>query len=134
MQEWDAGSWVTQSCKCLLWLSQYSQVSDATVCYNNTQRRLLTCLRTHSVIQPKHVVGAYQVVNAFCFLFNCYGKILPTVGHTALWTSLISFFVILVAVPAKAQTHQDAKFVFATFTNNTGWTSNGIGVSCLLSF
>jgi len=82
-----------------------------------------------SVIQPKHVVGAYQVVNAFCFLFNCYGKILPAMGHAALWTSLISFFIILVAVPAKAETHQNAKFVFATFYNNTGWTSNGIGTS-----
>ena len=84
---------------------------------------------TLSVIEAKHVVGAYQVVNAFCFAFNCYGKILPTMGQVALWTSLVSFFVILVAVPAKAATHQDAKFVFATFVNNTGWESNGIGAS-----
>jgi len=84
-----------------------------------------------SVIAPKHVVGAYQVINAFCFLFNCYGKILPAMGHAALWTSLVSFFVILIAVPAKAETHQNARFVFATFYNNTGWTSNGIGKSPL---
>ncbi|KAK7536466.1 amino acid permease-domain-containing protein [Phyllosticta citribraziliensis] len=32
----------------------------------------------------------------------------------------------MVAVPAKAPTHQDAKFVFATFINNTGWSQNGI--------
>ena len=44
----------------------------------------------------------------------------------ALYTSLISFFVILVVVPAKAPSHQGAKFVFANFVNNTGWASNGI--------
>ena len=77
-------------------------------------------------IQPWHVVVAYQLVNAFSFLFNCYGKVLPTVATVTLYTSLFSFFVILVAVPAKAPTHQEAKFVFANFVNNTGWASNGI--------
>ena len=32
----------------------------------------------------------------------------------------------MIAVPAVAPTHQHAKFVFATFINNTGWSSNGI--------
>jgi len=68
----------------------------------------------------------YQVINAFSFLFNCYGKLLPAIATTTLYTSLISFFVILVVVPAKAPTHQEAKFVFANFVNNTGWSSNGI--------
>jgi len=68
----------------------------------------------------------YQVVNAFAFIFNCYGKVLPTVATTTLYTSLISFFVILVVVPARAPTHQEAKFVFANFVNNTGWAENGI--------
>ena len=44
----------------------------------------------------------------------------------ALYTSLISFFVIMIVVPAKAPSHQNAKFVFANFVNNTGWASNGI--------
>lgn len=44
-----------------------------------------------------------------------------------LWISLVSFFVILVVVPAKATTHQNANFVFAHFVNSTGWSSNGIG-------
>jgi choline transport protein len=34
--------------------------------------------------------------------------------------------VALIVVPAKAPTHQDAKFVFANFVNNTGWANNGI--------
>ena len=86
-----------------------------------------------STIEAKHVVGAYEIINAFCFFFNCYGKVLPTMGHLALWTSLVSFFVILVAVPAKASSHQHARFVFANFVNNTGWSNDGIGRS-LCSF
>nr|UVX23235.1 choline transport protein [Curvularia lunata CX-3] len=77
-------------------------------------------------IKTWHVFLAYQLSNIFCFLFNCYGKILPAVGKTTLWTSLVSFVVILITVPAVAPTHQHARFVFATFINNTGWKENGI--------
>ncbi|KAL9038339.1 MAG: hypothetical protein Q9214_005316 [Letrouitia sp. 1 TL-2023] len=78
------------------------------------------------VIHPWHVFVGYQVINVFAFFFNCYGKLLPAIGHVTLYTSLVSFFVILVTVPAKAPTHQNAKFVFANFVNNTGWSQNGI--------
>ena len=78
------------------------------------------------VIQPWHVFLGYQATNAFAFIFNCYGRILPAVSTAALYTSLISFFIALIVVPAKAPTHQEAKFVFANFVNNTGWSSNGI--------
>jgi len=66
------------------------------------------------------------MVNIFCFVFNCYGKTLPAVASVSLWTSLISFAVILITVPAVAPTHQHARFVFATFINNTGWKESGI--------
>ncbi|KAL7773662.1 hypothetical protein CFE70_003628 [Pyrenophora teres f. teres 0-1] len=49
-----------------------------------------------------------------------------TMGKTTLWVSLASFAVILITVPAVAPTHQHAKFVFATFINNTGWQQGGI--------
>ncbi|KAI9880744.1 MAG: hypothetical protein M1830_000633 [Pleopsidium flavum] len=78
------------------------------------------------VIQAWHVFVGYQVVNAFSFIFNCYGKVLPAIATTTLYTSLISFFVILIVVPARAPTHQQARFVFANFVNNTGWGQNGI--------
>jgi choline transport protein len=72
------------------------------------------------------VFVAYQIVNIFCFFFNCWGKTLPKVATISLWTSLISFLVIMITVPAVAPTHQHAKFVFATFINNTGWEQGGI--------
>ncbi|KAL8690098.1 MAG: hypothetical protein Q9218_004384 [Villophora microphyllina] len=79
-----------------------------------------------SAFKPWHVFVGYQVVNIFAFFFNCYGGTLPLLGHISLWTSLISFLVILITVPSKAPTHQHAKFVFATFFNNTGWHRDGI--------
>jgi choline transport protein len=79
-----------------------------------------------SEIKTWHVFVAYQLANIFCFFFNCYGKTLPTVAKITLWTSLLSFLVILVTVPSVAPTHQQAKFVFATFINNTGWEQGGI--------
>jgi choline transport protein len=51
---------------------------------------------------------------------------MANIAKVTLWTSLISFFVILVTVPAVAPTHQHASFVFATFINNTGWEQGGI--------
>ncbi|MCJ1444351.1 MAG: hypothetical protein MMC23_004853 [Stictis urceolatum] len=78
------------------------------------------------ILKPWHTFVAYQAVNFFSYFFNCYGRILPTVASAALYTSLLSFLIILIAVPAKAPTHQDAKFVFATFVNATGWSQPGI--------
>ncbi|KAI9752349.1 MAG: multiprotein-bridging factor 1 [Chaenotheca gracillima] len=78
------------------------------------------------VLEPWMTFVGYQVVNLFAFWFNCYGKTLPRTATITLWTSLLSFFIILVAVPAKAPTHQNAKFVFANFVNATGWSQNGI--------
>lgn len=77
-------------------------------------------------IKSWHVFVAYQLANFFCFFFNCYGKTLPKVATFTLYTSLLSFIVILITVPATAPTHQHAKFVFATFINNTGWSEGGI--------
>ena len=77
-------------------------------------------------IHPWMTVIAYELVNLFAFLFNCYGRTLPKVASLALYTSLVSFVVILITVPAKAPTHETAHFVFATFLNETGWAQNGI--------
>jgi len=61
------------------------------------------------------VLVAYEIVNVFAFLFNCYGRFLPRVATFTLWCSLLSFLVILITVPAAAPTHQ-----------SPGWSSNSI--------
>ncbi|KAK4891012.1 choline transporter [Elasticomyces elasticus] len=78
------------------------------------------------VIDKYHVFAAYQVINAFAAIFNCYGKTLPWTASFTLYVSLISFFVILVTVPSVTPAHKPASFVFATFINNTGWDQSGI--------
>lgn len=69
---------------------------------------------------------SYQVVNVFCACFNRHTRALPWVTQGTLWTSIISFLVIITVVPAKAPTHETAKFVFTEFINRTGWQSGGI--------
>ncbi|TIA30658.1 choline transport protein [Aureobasidium pullulans] len=78
------------------------------------------------IVKDYHVFATYLILTWFCFLFNCYGKILPSIATVGLYCSLISFVVILATVPATAPSHQTPKFVFATFINNTGWTNSGI--------
>ncbi len=72
------------------------------------------------------VVVAYELFTLVAFLFNCYGRALPTVATTTLYISLVSYAVILITVPATAPTHQSARQVFGTFINNTGWRQNGM--------
>lgn len=82
----------------------------------------------HPDFVPKawHSVVSYQVINFFCFLFNCYGKLLPGVAKITLYISLLSFVVILITAPACANPHASGTFVFAHFVNSTGWKSDGI--------
>ncbi|KAF2010903.1 amino acid transporter [Aaosphaeria arxii CBS 175.79] len=77
-------------------------------------------------IKPWMSFLAYQVVNAACALFNTYSKILPSLTLFTLWSSIISFLVIILAISCKAPSHQSAHWVFTTFINRTGWDSNGI--------
>lgn len=79
-----------------------------------------------SEIKPWMIFVAYQIINIGCALANTYGKVLPYVAYGTLWTSIISFLVIIIAVPAKAPTHQPAEFVFTKFINLTGWKNDGI--------
>ena len=80
----------------------------------------------HSVIKPWMIFVSYEVVNIVCGLFNFHSKTLPALTLFTLWTSIISFLVIIVAVPSKAPSQESAGFVFTTFVNNTGWKSNGM--------
>jgi choline transport protein len=79
-----------------------------------------------SEVKPWHVVVAYQLINFFCFLFNCVGKLLPAVAKATLYISLVSYLVILVTVPACANPRASAEFVFGHFSNTTGWKSDGM--------
>lgn len=91
---------------------------------NNAAQNCLT--DEYRSIQPWHVVVCYQLVNWCSFFFNAYGKFLPYIVTVCFWISLVSFTVILIAVPADAPSFKSANYVFTDFTNNTGWSSSGI--------
>lgn len=48
------------------------------------------------------------------------------ISKLSFYCSLLSFLIILVAVPASAAKHNDASYIFTTFINNTGWEQGGI--------
>ncbi|KAE8138909.1 amino acid/polyamine transporter I [Aspergillus pseudotamarii] len=79
-------------------------------------------------IKATHIVLTYELINFLCHILNCVGRILPTVAKISLYTSLGSFFIILITVPACARTHASAKFVFTNFVNSTGWSSDALAV------
>ena len=70
------------------------------------------------------VFVAYEIFNFVAYLFNCYGKTLPLIGTFFLFVSLVSMVTITITVLAVSAPKKSAKFVFATFVNNTGWESN----------
>lgn len=86
---------------------------------------ILNCV-LFSVIQPWMNFVAYQIINLVCFMFNLSSRYLPAITFATLWTSIISFAVIILIVPIKAPTHNSARWVFTEFINNTGWPSDGI--------
>ncbi|CAK7902422.1 choline transport protein [[Candida] anglica] len=69
----------------------------------------------------------YQIINVFLVLFNCYGKLLPSIANGALYISLFSFVTITITVLVCSRgNYQPAEFVFVNFENGTGWSSAGI--------
>ncbi|QRV80420.1 amino acid permease [Ceratobasidium sp. AG-Ba] len=69
---------------------------------------------------------AYQLINIFGMLFNCYHAILPSVSLCCLYISIFGWIISTIVVPAVSEIKQPASFVFATFINETGWTNNAI--------
>ncbi|KAG8763947.1 hypothetical protein FRC11_008274 [Ceratobasidium sp. 423] len=70
------------------------------------------------------VFVTYQLVNAFGLVFNCIHRILPVLSTASLYISIFAWLVTTIIVPAVSDTKQSARFVFATFINQTGWDNN----------
>ena len=84
---------------------------------------------THPEFIPKrwHIFVCFELLHLFLMFFNCYGKSLPIISSSSLYISLLSFFTITITVLACSHgKFNDAKFVFATFNNETGWKNGGI--------
>lgn len=83
---------------------------------------------SHPDYEPNtyHIFLTYQLTNLVAFVFNTRGAFLPPLAKFTLYFSLLAFVVLIVTIPALTPSHQPAKFVFATFINNTGYQSNAL--------
>ncbi|KAL1985722.1 hypothetical protein VTN96DRAFT_7470 [Rasamsonia emersonii] len=88
---------------------------------------LIALYKTDLVIQPWMTFLAYQGFNLLTSGIVMFGnRIIPAINRFSLAYLQLAWFVILVVVAAKAPAHNDAKFVFRTWINNTGWENNVI--------
>lgn len=72
-----------------------------------------------NLFHPDHVTKkwelfvVYQLINAFLVIFNCWGRILPTIANSALYISLFSYVTITITVLVCSRgSYQPAHFVF----------------------
>jgi choline transport protein len=78
------------------------------------------------IIKPWMVFVGYQLTNIFCFLVNCFERILPPIANANLAVALALSVSIFISLLAASPTKQSGEFVFATFVNNSGWSNKGI--------
>ncbi|GAD94154.1 amino acid permease, putative [Paecilomyces variotii No. 5] len=83
------------------------------------------------VIQPWMTFVVYQGFNLITSGIVVFGnRLIPAINKFSLAYLQIAWFVIMVTVAAKAPAHNDSKFVFRTWINNTGWENN---VMCFIT-
>ncbi|RAK99910.1 putative choline transporter Hnm1 [Aspergillus ibericus CBS 121593] len=79
------------------------------------------------VIKTWQTFVIYQILNLLTAAVVLFGnKIIPALNKFSLFYLQLGWLVVLVTVVACAPTHQSSDFVFKTWINNTGWSSNGI--------
>lgn len=88
---------------------------------------LIALYRSDLVIKTWMTFVVYQITNLATASIVLFGnKIIPAMNKFSLFYLQIAWFVLMVTVAATAPKHNDAKFVFRTWINNTGWENNVI--------
>ncbi|KAB8077868.1 amino acid transporter [Aspergillus leporis] len=88
---------------------------------------LIALYKTDLVLQPWMTFVAYQAFNILTSAVVMFGnRFIPGINKFALVYLQLAWFVIMVTVAAAAPKHNDTKFVFRTWMNNTGWDNNVI--------
>lgn len=120
-------SFLAYLCGSLAWAGSLFTSASMALSMAQTIMGFWNLMHPNNVTKSWHLFVTYQLINAFLFLFNCYGKFLPVIANGALYTSLFSFTVITITVLVCARNNfNTAESVFVTFNNNTGWKSAGI--------
>ncbi|CAK9440442.1 uncharacterized protein LODBEIA_P45420 [Lodderomyces beijingensis] len=80
-----------------------------------------------ATIERWQVFLVYEATNLLLIPFNIWEKPLPMISKITLYTSLVSFGIIIVVVLSMHEgDFQKPSFVFAEFQNGTGWKSGVI--------
>lgn len=70
---------------------------------------------------PKTVIGIYAAVLVAQGLINTFGvHLLKYINNISIWWHAVGTTSLVIAVLAKAKTHQPAKFVFTQYYDGTG--------------
>jgi amino acid transporter len=72
----------------------------------------------------KTVIGIYAAVLVAQGLINTFGvHLLKYINNASIWWHALGTTALVIAVLAKAPTHQSGKFVFTQFFDGTGWAA-----------
>ena len=78
--------------------------------------------------EPRITIGIYAGVLICQGLINTFGvHLLKYINNISIWWHAVGTTAVVIAILAAAPTHQSARFVFATFIDNTGVGSFGWG-------
>ncbi|KAL6939428.1 choline transporter [Hanseniaspora osmophila] len=114
-------------CGCFAWAGAVFTSASTTLSVCTELVGMWALTHPGFVIKRWHVFVCFEILHGFLTIFNCFGKTLPYISASSLYISLSSFIIITITVLSCASgKYQDAKFVFATFYNETGWKNNGM--------
>ncbi|KAF8907053.1 APC amino acid permease [Gymnopilus junonius] len=118
-------SWITG------WFNLLGQVAVTTgisfACANFISTAC-TLGNTGFVPTPKTTIGIYAAVLFTQGLTNTFGvHLLHILNNISVWWHAVGTTALVIAILAKAPTHQSGKFVFQTFTDGTGPPGQGWG-------
>ncbi|KAJ6006654.1 hypothetical protein N7451_004598 [Penicillium sp. IBT 35674x] len=99
--------------------------------YASTVMALIALYHDDLVVKPWMTFVAYQILNIFTSGIVMFGnRFIPAINKFSLLYLQLAWFITMVTVAAAAPAHNDSKFVFATWMNNTGWDNN---VMCFIT-
>ncbi|CAG8298511.1 unnamed protein product [Penicillium nalgiovense] len=95
--------------------------------YATAAMALIALYHDGLVVQPWMTFVAYQILNILTAGVVMFGnRFIPIINKFSLVYLQLAWFITMVVVAAKAPVHNDSKFVFRTWINNTGWDNNVI--------
>ncbi|KAJ5218202.1 uncharacterized protein N7498_000301 [Penicillium cinerascens] len=99
--------------------------------YATTAMALIALYHEDLVVQPWMTFVAYQILNIVTSGIVMFGnRFIPAINKFSLIYLQLAWFITMVTVAASAPVHNDSKFVFRTWINNTGWDNN---VMCFIT-